>query len=181
MDKNEIITSVIRFEIKLGKQFEQYLSLSEMAITMRMKVNGPIKAGQLLSATGPDPLLKHSDALAAVGEDENAIKSYDKVIELFPGTEAAVAAMNNKGLIFLKNKKTVDAIPLFKEVINHEFAEKVALFNLARCYAIDNKYELIEETCNLLNEKNLDDPENIDNFKQQLLKHSQIESNEVSN
>ena len=144
MDENEIITSVLRFEIKLGKRFEQYLSLSEMAIFMRAQVDGAINAGQLLSLTGPGPLLTHSDALAAIGEDENAIKGYDKVIELYSDTEAAVAAMNNKGLVFLKNKNTKDAIPLFREVSDHEFAEKIALFNLARCYAIDKNDELIE-------------------------------------
>ena len=170
IDKHEIIASVLRFNIKLGKQSEQYLSLSEMAITMRVQVDGAINAGQLVSLTGPAPLLNHSNALAAMEEDENAIESYDKVIELFPDTEAAVAAMNNKGLIHLKNKNTVDAIPLFKEVTNHKFAEKEALSNLARCYAIDNEYELIEETCNLLKDKNLDSPESVDKFKQQLLK-----------
>ena len=168
--KYEISGYVNRFQIKLGKRFEQYLSLSGETNTMWAQLEGEIKAGQLLSATGPGPLLKNADTLAAMGEDEKAIKTYDHIIENYPNSESAVAAINNKALIFLKQRNTKVAIPLFEIAKKEKFAEEVALKNLARCYAIKQQYGCVEKICNKLVDKKLD--EHIDDFKQQLLKTS---------
>lgn len=172
MDKYEIIASVLRFEIKLGKRFEQYLSISDEFLMMRAKVDGAIQAGQLVSVTGPGPLLNNADALAAMGEEDNAMKTYDKVIELFPDSDAAVAAMNNKGLIFLARKNTKEATPLFEKAQKFKFAQEVASKNLARCYAIDQNWKLLEKICQLMKDENLDSPENIDAFKNELIKQN---------
>ena len=170
--KYEISAYVNRFQIKLGKRFEQYLSLSGETNTMLVQLDGEIKAGQLLSATGPGPLLLNADTLAAMGEDEKAIKIYDGIIKNYPNSESAVAAINNKGLIFLKLKNTKEAIPLFEIAKKEKFAEEVALKNLARCYAIKHQYGCVEQICNKLVYKKLDKHGNIDDFKQQLLKIS---------
>ncbi len=172
MDKYEIIASVLRFKIKLGKRFEQYLSISDEFLMMRAKVDGAIQAGQLVSVTGPGPLLNNADALAAMGEEDNAMKTYDKVIELFPDSDAAVAAINNKGLIFLGRKNTKEAIPLFEDAYKYKFAQEVASKNLARCYAIDQNLELLEKICQLMKDEKLDKPESIDIFKDKLIKQS---------
>ncbi len=174
MAKNEIIATVLRFQIKLGKRFEQYLSLSAESFIMTAKVEGAIKAGELVTVTGPGPLLNNADALAAMGEEENAMKAYDKVIEFFPGSEAAMAAINNKGLIFLARKNTKEAIPLFENAQKFKFAREAASKNLARCYAIDQNWELLEKICQLMKDENLDSPENIDAFKKELIKQSAI-------
>lgn len=169
-EKCEISAYVNRFQIKLGKRFEQYLSLSGETNTMWAQLEGEIKAGQLLSATGPGPLLKNADTLAAMGEDEKAIKIYDQIIENYLNSESAIAAINNKGLIFLKLRNTKEAIPLFEIAKKEKFAEEVALKNLARCYAIKHQYGCVEKICNKLVDKKLD--KHIDDFKQQLLKTS---------
>jgi tetratricopeptide (TPR) repeat protein len=174
IDKNEIITTVLRFQIKLGKRFEQYLFLSDESTRMRAKVVGGIKAGELVSATGPESLLINADALASMGEEKNAMKFYDTIIELFPNSELVAAAMNNKGLIFLAKKNTKEAIPLFEKAQQYKSAQEVALKNLARCYAIDHNWEFLEKVCQLMKDEKFDSSENIDIFKNELTEQSTV-------
>ena len=87
--------------IKIARRKEPFLLLESDWYTQMMKADGPLKAGQLVSASGPGVLLEGADATMNLGELDDAIAKYDSVIKEWPNTQEAYFAANNKGCCLL--------------------------------------------------------------------------------
>lgn len=74
------------------------------------------------------------------GKSEEAIKSYDKAIELYPAVIAWVA----KGYELSKLGKSIEAIEAYNNMLYHIFDEPTALFNLSVEYSKIDSCKAIE-------------------------------------
>lgn len=145
--------------MKLATRSEAFLKLHARRFAVIATAGTSIKAGQLISATGPGPMLEAGDSMLAMEEFDQAIASFDIVIEQFPGTEAALAAMNNKGICYLRQKKLDEAIAILalftddKAPYNTDkIARQTAIRNLTVCYAQKGDSSSTSSTLTLLRE-----------------------------
>ena len=66
---------------------------------------------------------------------DDAIASYDEVIQHWPESDAARYALFNKGVCLMRKGLWENAISLFGSMSNHETAEKTIWGNVAQCHA----------------------------------------------
>lgn len=117
-----------------------------------------IKIGQLISVSGPGPLLEGADALFAMNEHEKAISAYDAIIKEWPDSDGALAAQNNKGLVLMTMNRLNEAAELYNALFSKPYCRKEALVNLARVYARLKNDAKMNEVLNLVKKEFASDP-----------------------
>ena len=93
------------------------------------KAGCPIKAGQMVSGP-PDMNVEIGTIFMNMGESELALRSFDKALAESIPTEARVAGLNNKGLIFLNTGKTTEAESAFAEALKLKPGNEIVARNL---------------------------------------------------
>jgi hypothetical protein len=121
--------------IKLATRDQFFFQLQSNWYTGMMRAKGPVKAGQILGAQGPDSLLELADGRLLMEEFRDAITSYEDVIRHWPDSEAAKYALHNKGVCLMRKEFWEAAIGIFKSLSDFESGQKTILGNLAQCHA----------------------------------------------
>ncbi len=148
LSEYDIALWMTKNEIALAKNFETFLKvIGDKNFVTRLEVDGPIKAGQLVSVTGPGPLLKMGNAALAINEFDYARGEYDSVIENWSTHEdAVIAAIHNKGLSYLAQQEFEKAKNEFEKVRFVELARPQVLINLCKCYKALGMVKALENT-----------------------------------
>lgn len=96
-----------------GKAF----SLESAMPTIRVRTSGSIDKGQIVSGS-PDFPVRVGTLMMNMEEYELALREFDAALaQKDIGKHTRVVALNNKGLVFLRQKQHKKAVPLFKEVL----------------------------------------------------------------
>lgn len=132
---HEVVVTKTSVELKLGKRTQHFLIVSSNWFAQIATAGDTIKAGQLVCADGPGPILEGADAKMAINEWASAIESYNVVIAHWSDEEAARAASNNKAVCLLAIGQHDEAIKVLEPLTNDRKLRAYALLNLARCWA----------------------------------------------
>jgi tetratricopeptide (TPR) repeat protein len=109
-----------------------------------------IRAGQLVTFSGPGPVLEAADALVTMHEYDEAVVEYDRVIRDWPGTDAQIAATHNKGRCLLRAGRLDEAEELFEAVVDMPLARRTALSNLVRVHSRKGRREQAENLLEMI-------------------------------
>jgi tetratricopeptide (TPR) repeat protein len=159
-DRRDIIAAKLEVAIGLASRSEAVFVSQYQWYTMRAQLEegASVQAGQLMSVTGPGPILYHADALQALQDWDQAVETYTEVMESWPDTDEFYAAKHNIGVVFLRKGKYREAVEVLKEVLDHNAVRKYALGNLARAYSHLGDRKAVEEMLSILRDQFPDEP-----------------------
>jgi tetratricopeptide (TPR) repeat protein len=131
--KNDIEGYDIGIKIKMANPKELVLGLGSEVVIMLLKAAGPVKAGQLLSATDPDLYVRTGDILLHLELFEQAIAEYDRAISEMKDKDKLAAAWNNKGVCFMALQRWRKAIPCFEKALEFNSSVDQPRKNIEKC------------------------------------------------
>jgi len=131
----------MKIDIGLNMASKEHLifGMDSESVIMLHKAAGPIKAGQLISATDPDLFIEQGTILMNLGMPELAINNFNKAIEQVKEKEKLKVAWNNKGVSLMRLKEWDDAIICFDKALELDPDLEEAKKNKKAC--IENKEE----------------------------------------
>jgi tetratricopeptide (TPR) repeat protein len=135
LEKNEVEGYDVGITIKMASSKGPVLNLgSELAI-MLLKAGGPIKAGQLVSATDPGLFVRTGSIFLHLELFEQAMGEYDRAISELKDKQKLAAAWNNKGVCLMALRRWDKAIPCFDKALEIHPTLNEARDNKQKCEA----------------------------------------------
>ncbi|MBN2335613.1 restriction endonuclease [Candidatus Bathyarchaeota archaeon] len=119
-------------DIKLASQNKFLFGINTDSVIMFQRAGGPIKAGQLVTATTPHVFIESAQIFANLELYEQAISDMDMAIKGFKGTIDEKNAWNNKGVFYERWGKIPEAKKCYEESLKIDPEFDVALKNLNR-------------------------------------------------
>lgn len=135
LKQNEVEGYNIGIKIKMASSKGPVLDLGSEVTIMLLKAAGPIKAGQLVSATDPDLFMRTGDILLHLELLEQAMGEYDRAISGLKDAQKLAAAWNNKGVCLMALQRWNKAIPCFDKALEIHPTLNEARNNKQRCQA----------------------------------------------
>jgi len=134
LKQNEVEGYNLGIKIQMASSKGPVLNLGSEVTIMLVKAAGPIKAGQLVSAT-PDLFMRTGDILLHLDLLEQAIGEYDRAISGLKDAQKLAAAWNKKGVCLMALKRWNKAIPCFDKALEIRPALNEARHNKQKCEA----------------------------------------------
>ena len=131
--KNGVEGYDIGIKIKMANSKELVLGLGSEVVIMLLKAAGPVKAGQLVSATDPDLYVRTGDILLHLELFEQAIAEYDRAISEMKDKDKSAAAWNNKGVCYMALQRWRKAIPCFEKALEFNPSMDQPRENIEKC------------------------------------------------
>lgn len=131
--RNNVEGYDISIKIKMANPKELVLSLESEVVIMLLKAAGPVKAGQLLSATDPDLYVRTGDIMLRLELFEQAMEEYDRAISEMKDRDKLAAAWNNKGVCFMALRRWRKAIPCFEKALEFNSSVDQPRKNIEKC------------------------------------------------
>lgn len=108
----QLLSMNLKLAYEEAKAFEIQISMPQILAYAR----NDFKAGEIAYGS-PEFGVRQGTILMHLDLDEQAVEIFDQALSKEITNDAKVIALNNKGLIYLKNNRLIEAISLFEQVI----------------------------------------------------------------
>lgn len=123
----------IKIHIRMANENARVLDADSDTVITINRASGPIKAGQLLSASSPDYYINSSLVLSKLGIPEKAIEDIDMALSQLTDPDKLKNAWNNKGVFLMDMGKFEDATICFDKAISIDPNFDIAIQNRDKC------------------------------------------------
>ena len=115
--KLQLQVAKINIQVGLATPHGKYVEAMGGGISVLGRAMEELRAGQLVSAVNPMDFSNDGLALMHLGEFQDALKDFNKVLNVVQNPTQRALVLNNKGVVFLRLKQYQKAIECFEEGI----------------------------------------------------------------
>ena len=133
LSKNNIEGFDVGIKIMMANPRELVLGMASEITVLLLKAGGPIKMGQLVSATDPELYVRTGDILQQLQLFEQALIQYDRAISELKENRKLAAAWNNKGVCHMTLREWSKAISCFKKALELDPEIEQPRENIKKC------------------------------------------------
>ena len=136
-----------KIQLRLATLQKRYLDVVAGGLYFLAQAQGDLRGGQIVSYVNPEAFADDGLAYYHLGAFQEAIRNYDKALNVIKNPEKKAMVWNNKGLAYCSMNKHEKAIECYDEAIALDSEEKLkeARFNKGLCLSHLERYsEAIE-------------------------------------
>ncbi len=125
--KLQLQVAKINIQVGLATPHGKYVEAIGGGISVLGRAMEELRAGQLVSAVYPMDFSNDGLALMHLGEFQDALKDFNKVLNVVQNPTQRALVLNNKGVVFLRLKQYQKAIECFEEGITFDSDSEIPL------------------------------------------------------
>ena len=125
--KLQIQIAKTSIQVGLATPHEKYVEAMGGGISSLGRAMERLRAGQLVSPVDPMDFSNDGLALMHLGEFQDALKDFNKVLNVVQNPTQRALVLNNKGVVFLRLKQYQKAIECFEEGITFDSDSEIPL------------------------------------------------------